>query len=364
MVKSKVWLSMVCLFLSAAIVLTGCNSSKSPKEALQSSMTKSADIKSYSFKGSMKMEDLKIPAQGADAQSTTALLNMLKSTDVSWTGAYRADPMLMEMTLSLAIKGDMAINLNIPIVMNKEKIWIKIPNIPMFTIPDNMKNKFVELDLKKLAEQSGQPVPNIDPGKSQKFTNDVLGIVSKNVDEKQYLSDVKVKDAGLPADADVKQVIQFKLTQDQVEPFVNTVMEKIAPEVIDLLSKNEEYRNMLQLKPADLDQAKKDLDKAKGQDMTKAMADFKKTVKSLVVTANLGIDKNEYPTYTDVHVKTDFDMQGQAGSAAFKLVSQLMDINKDAKFEYPDGPKDVVTMEQFQQEMGGMFGGAATGSGS
>jgi hypothetical protein len=355
---------MICLFLSAALVLTGCNSSKSPKEALQSSMTKSADIKSYSFKGSMKMEDLKIPAQGTDAQSTTALLNMLKSTDVSWTGAYRADPMLMEMTLSLVIKGDMAINLNIPVVMNKEKIWIKIPNIPMFPIPENIKNKFVELDLKKLAEQSGQPIPSIDPGKSQKFTNDVLGIVFKNVDEKQYLSDVKVKDAGLPADADVKQVIQFKLTQDQVEPFVNTVMEKIAPEVIDLLSKNEEYRNMLQLKPADLDQAKKDLDKAKGQDMTKAMADFKKAVKSLDVTANLGIDKNEYPTYTDVHVKTDFDDQGQAGSAAFKLVSQLMDINKDAKFQYPDGPKDVVTMEQFQQEMGGMFGGAAAGSGS
>lgn len=361
MVKSKVWLSLVALMLTAALLLAGCNSStKSPQEALKSSLEKSADIKSYSFKGSMKIEDLSFPAEGEDAASTTQMLTMFKDTDISWTGAYKADPLHLEMTLSLALKGDMAVNFNIPIIMEKDKMWVKIPNIPFLPLPQDMVGKFLELDLKKLAEQSGEPMPNIDPAKSKDFVNDVLAIIFKNVDEKQYLSDVKVKDAGLPDDADVKQVIQFKVGKDQVEPFINTAVEKIAPEIIDLLSKNAAYRDMLGLKQEDLDQAKKDLADTKKEDITKGLEEFKKSVKSLDVTANVGIDAKEYPVYTDVHVKTSIDADGQAGSFAFKVVSQTLDINKDVKLEYPDGPKDVITMDQFEQQMGGAFGGSAT----
>ncbi|TJY38923.1 hypothetical protein E5161_18995 [Cohnella pontilimi] len=359
MVKSKVWLSTISLMLTAALLLAGCNSNKSPKEALQSSMTKSAEMKSYSFQGSMKVEDLKIPtAEGEDPAATGMIMSMLKSADISWTGAYRADPMQVEMKLNVALKGDMSINVNVPLVMTKDKMWFKIPNTPFFPVPEKLKDKFVEVDLKKLAEESGQPLPNLDPGKSQQMANDMLGIVFKHVDEKQYLSDVKAKDAGLPQDADVKQVIQFKLTKDQVEPFLKMVIEKIAPEVIDLFSKNEEYRKLLQLKPEDLDAAKKQLETAKGEDLSKSMEEFKKTVKSLEVVSNIGIDKKDYPAYTDIRAKADFDVAGQTGTAAIKVVSEMKDINKDVKLEYPDGPKDSVSMDEFQQEMDTAFGGS------
>ncbi|WP_276357893.1 hypothetical protein [Cohnella caldifontis] len=357
MIKSKVWLSLVSLILISALILAGCNSdSKSPQEALKASMSKSSEIKSYSFKGSMKIEDLSIPATGDDAASTGAVLNAVKNADLSWTGAYRADPMHLEMTLSLALKGDMAVNFNIPIVMEKEKMWVRIPNIPFFPLPEDMVNKFLELDLKQLAEQSGQPMPSIDPAKSQKFANDILGIIFKNVDEKQYLSEVKAKDAGLPEDADVKQVIQFKVGKDQVEPFINTVVEKIAPEILDLLSSNAEYRDMLGLKQEDLDQAKKDLKGTGKDDISKGLADFKQNVKTLDVVANIGIDAKEYPVYSDVHAKIAGTTDGQEGSIAFKVVSQMADINKDVKLEYPDGPKEIITLEQFEQQMGGAFG--------
>jgi hypothetical protein len=361
LVKSKVWLSLVSLILTTALLLAGCNSSKTPQEALQASMTKSAEMKSYSFKGSMKIEDLSFPAAGTSAADATAMLTMFKDTDISWTGAYRADPMHLEMTLSLALKGDMAVNFNIPIILEKDKMWVKIPNIPFLPLPQEMVGKFLELDLKKLAEQSGQPMPNVDPAKSQKLVNDILVIIFKNVDEKQYLSDVNVKDAGLPADADVKQVIQFKVNKDQVEPFVNTVVEKIAPEIIDLLSKNADYRDMLGLKQADLDQAKKDLGDTKKADITKAMEEFKKSVKSLDVTSNIGIDAKDFPVYSDVHVKAAIDSNGQSGTFAFKVVSETKDINTDVKLSYPGGPKDVVTLDEFEKQMGGAFNsGAAT----
>lgn len=354
MFKLKAWLSLVCLVLAAALVLAGCNSSKSPKEALAASLTKASDIQTYSFSGSVKLEELSFPAEGEDP-ATGQVLSMFKDTDISWSGVYQADPLHLEMTLSLALKGDLAVNFNIPIVVEKEKMWIKIPNIPFFPLPEDLVGKFLELDLKELAEQSGQPIPSVDPGKSQQFVNDVLEIIFNNVDEEQYLSEVKAADAGLPAEADVKQVIQFKVNKDQVEPFVKVVIEKIAPEIINLLSQNAEYRDMLGLKQEDLDEAKQELENAKQEDIAEGMAEFKKTVKSLDLTANIGIDAKEYPVYTDVHVRTEVDADGQTGTIAFKVVSETKDINQEVKLEYPEGPQEVVTMEQFEEQMGGLF---------
>src|SRR5690606_9660938 len=107
-------------------------------------------------------------------------------------------------------------------------------------------------------------IPTMDIGKSQQLGNDILEIVFKHVEEETYLTSVAVKDAGLPADVtNVDQVIQFNMDKAQIEPFVKTIVEKIAPELIELLSSNEEYRNMLQLKPEDLEEAKKGLAEVK-----------------------------------------------------------------------------------------------------
>lgn len=147
----------------------------------------------------------------------------------------------------------------------------------MLPIPEDVVGKFVELDLEELAKQTGEPMPNMDIAKSQKFYNEVSEIVFKHIEEEKYLTDVKVKDAGLPTDVDAKQVVQFHMDQSQIEPLINTVIEKIAPEIIDLLSKNQEYRDMLQLKQEDLDTAKKELGEVKDGEVSEALADMKKS---------------------------------------------------------------------------------------
>ena len=60
---------MLAVMLVVSIVLSGCTKDKSPKEALQSSMSKSSDIKSYNFKGSMKFEDFNFPEEDMSASS-------------------------------------------------------------------------------------------------------------------------------------------------------------------------------------------------------------------------------------------------------------------------------------------------------
>jgi hypothetical protein len=326
-------------------------------------MSKSSEMKSYNFKGSLKFEDFNFPQQDMSDSQAAAVVNTLKSAELSWTGAYRLDPMLMEINLQLALKGDLAVTFNVPIVMNGEKVWVKIPNIPMLPIPEDVVGKFVELDLKKLAEQSGQTLPSMDVGKSQKLLNDILGIVFTHVEEKDYLTAVKAKDAGLPADVDVNQVVQFHMDKAQIEPFVNTMIDKIAPEVIDLLSKNEEYKNLLQLKQQDLDDAKKALGDAKGKPLSDAMAQMNKELKSFDIKANIGLDKKEFPVYTDATIKAAIESADLTGSMGIKVVSQMTGINTEVKFEIGE-PKgtDVITMEQLQEKLGGMFGGSLDGT--
>ncbi|MFC5700656.1 hypothetical protein ACFPVX_05115 [Cohnella faecalis] len=358
MVKSKVCLSLMALLLMTAVVLSGCTSSKTPKEALEASFAKSSDIKSYSFKGTLKVNELNLPDQAVDEENsfgTSMGIKLLKNADLSWTGVYQAEPMMSEVNLSLMLKGDMPITINIPVVMNDKKIWVKIPSIPIFPLPDTITNKFLELDLEQLAKESGQPIPKVDQNTTKKLGNDVLGIVFNNVEEKDYLSSIKPKEAGLPEDAGLDQAIQLHVTKEQLEPFIKTAVEKIAPEIIDLLSKNQAYKDAFQLKQEDLDKYKKELSEAQSGDLSKKLEEMKKTLKALDLKANIGIDGDDYPVYTDFALKAGIEQGGKSGNIDLKAVSQMSDINKEVKFTI-GVPKDIITMEQLQEQLGGLFG--------
>ncbi|TVX94999.1 hypothetical protein [Cohnella terricola] len=358
MFKRKLGFAILAVMMTVALVLSGCSKDKSPRDVLQSSITKSADIKSYNFKGSMKIDDFNFPDEDLNATEAAAIVNALKSAELSWTGAYQADPLLMEVNLQLALKGDLAITFNIPVVMTEKKVWVKIPNIPMLPIPETVLNKFIELDLEKLAEESGQPMPKMDVSKSQKFTSDLMAIIFKHIEEDKYLSEVKVKDAGLPSDVDVKKVIQLHMDQTQIEPLINAIVEKIAPEVIELLSKNQEYRDLLNLKQKDLDTAKKELADVKSSDISEALGDMKKELKKFDLKVNYGLDKKDYPIYTDASISAAIESDEVTGSLGIKIVSQTTGINEKPKFDIGEPKGDnVITMEDLESEMGGLFGG-------
>ncbi|MFC5402257.1 hypothetical protein [Cohnella soli] len=358
MFTRKMGFAIVAVLLSVALVLSGCTKSKSPKDALQASMSKSTEIKSYNFKGSLKIENLDIPESDTSDQSAAQVANMLKNAEVSWTGAYKSDPMMLELNLKLAMQGDLAVTFSIPIIMTQEKVWVKVPNIPMLPIPEEVVGKFVELDLKKLAEDAGQEMPSLDIGKSQQFGNDLMGIIFKHIDEKQYLSDVKAKDAGIPDSVDVKQVVQLHVDQSQIEPFVNTVIEKIVPDVFDLLSKNEEYRKLLNVTQEDLDKAKKEIADTDKNEIKTSLEDMKKELKKLDIKANIGIDKKEYPVYTDATISAKIESEEMTGGVTIRIVSEMSNVNKEVKFENPIPSGDnVITTDKLEELMGGMFGG-------
>ncbi|WP_027086642.1 hypothetical protein [Cohnella panacarvi] len=359
MLTKKLGYSVVALLLAVALVLSGCTKDKSPKDALQASLSTNSELSSYSFKGSMKFEEFNLNLAEMTEEDTTTM-NMFKNAEVSWSGAYQKDPMLSEVELKLELKGDLAINFQIPIIATDKKLWVKVPNIAMLPIPEEMVGKYLELDLEQLAEQTGQEIPTLDPKQSQKFVEDLMNIVFKHLNADEYLSSVKAKDAGIPSDVDAKQVVQIHVKKAQIEPFLTTVVEKIAPEVLDLIANNKDYLDMTGMTKEDIDAAKEGLKSADSTTIKEGVAEMNKVVKNLDIVANVGIDKKDYPVYTDASVKAAFDSEGNTGSFAIKVVSQLGDVNEKVEFKYGQ-PKaeEIVSFEEAFGELGGLLGGAS-----
>lgn len=359
MLKRKLGFSVVALLLAVALVLSGCTKDKSPKDALQASLSTTSELSSYTFKGSMKFEEFNLNLAEM-TEDDTAAMNMFKNAEVSWSGAYQKDPLLTEVELKLELKGDLAINFQIPIIASEKKLWVKVPNIAMLPVPEELVGKYLELDLEQLAEQTGQEIPTMDPKQSQKFVEDLINIVFKHLNAEDYLSSVKAKDAGIPSDVDAKQVVQVHVKKDQIEPFLTTVVEKIAPEVLDLIANNKDYLDMTGMTKEDIDTAKEQLKTADTTTIKEGVDEMNKVVKNLDITANVGIDKKDYPVYTDASIKASFDSEGNTGSFAIKVVSQLGDVNEKVEFKYGQ-PKaeEIVPFEEAFGELGGLLGGAS-----
>lgn len=342
------------LILAISVVLSGCSSSKGPKDALEGSISKMSGLNSYAFSGNFKLDELDI---ADDTEQGAIAMNVLKNSEISWTGVYQKDPAMTELTLKLDLKGDFSINLSIPMIVTEKKIWVKIPNAAMLGIPEELVGKYIELDLEDLAAQSGQSIKGVDVTNSQKFSQDIMAIVFKHIDQNAYLSSVKTKDAALPEALGVKQVVQFHIEKSQLESFITTVVEKIAPEVVELLSKNADYRELFGLTEEQIDEAKDSLATAKS-DLSNNIADLKNGLTKFDILAVIGIDKNEYPVYTDATVKFGGESEEFTGSIAMKVITQLTKVNEKVTFEYGEpASADIIPFEEMFGDLGGLMGG-------
>lgn len=335
MVKKRI-LAACALLLATVLALTGCSGDKAPKDELQAAVDKTADIRTYRMEGSLSMQDAKLPAGGA-------ALGLMNNATITWTGAYRADPMLAELTLSIPLGQNVPGSLQIPLLMNDKKLWIQVPSFALLGIPQDIAGKYLEVDLQELAKKEAKQWPG-STGDAAHLARDVYGIVAKHVDEKAYLSVKTPKEAGLE-DKDLKSVVQLQVTNDQSAAFLQTLVRDIAPEVVDLLAGNEQYRQLLGLTPEELEKAKKRLAEAKTPEAGQ----------SVDVLLNEGIDDKGYASYTGLTLKGSGE--GSAFSGTIKGELRLSDINGDVKFQQSEPKSDQILTEEQAGRLGDLIGG-------
>jgi hypothetical protein len=359
----KKWgLSAAALLLTGAVILPGCASKQeAPKEALKSAATKVTEMSSYEMNSKVTINNLTVEtATDTEAAATTSMvLNMLKDADLSIKAVYQAEPMQTEMTMMLNLKGDMAMSFNIPMVMTTDKLYVKVPSIPFFPIPETVVGKFIELDPKELAAQQGTEwnPQSLDTDKVQNLFNEVSSTVLAEYDEEKYFNDIKPADAALPEGVKAEQVVQFEVTNDNVKEALTILVNNALPKVIDILGK-EEYREMLEIDSADLAKAKEELQSSEARaEFDKGLADLGTYLTINQFHMNTAINKDDFPVYQDMvmDIKVNDPEQGENVGLALTATNLYSKINEKQTFEIgiPQGD-DVITIEELQQQFGGM----------
>ncbi|GIO94436.1 hypothetical protein [Paenibacillus lactis] len=347
---------LLTLLLTVTVVMSGCAKKEEPKAAMTAAAKNAMQMTSYEMKSKVVLEDLQIniPEVAGDP-SVTQAMTMLKNAEITMDGMYQADPQQMEMKMGINLKGDMAMSFNIDMVMTQDTIYVKVPSIPMLPLPEDVVGKYLKMDLKELAEQSGETFSpeTMDTEKTQKFANEVLEALLSEYDQAKYFKEINAKDAGLPEGVDAKQVVQFFVNNDNVNEALEILVNKVAPKVVDIAGK-EEYREMLGLTQEDIDSAKTELSALNQEDFKAGLEEMKKYLKINTFSINTAIDKNDFPAYQDVALNVEFNEPETSESVkvAIKGSTQYLNINKKQEFKIGI-PKDadVITMEQFEESM-------------
>lgn len=343
MKKIQKW--TVILVAALMIIIAGCSSAKPPKEALQAAMTKIAEADSYAMTMSLGVDELELaPAAALQTDiATAAIIGMIKDATIKVDAVYKKDPMRTDMNLEIVLPGDMEMKLKVPMIMTKEILYVKIPEIPMLGLPSTITGKFIKIDLKELAAQQGGA--QIDIAAQKKLSNEIGSVLLKHFDEKTYFSEPKAEEAGLPADLKADQIISFEINEGNYGKTVETVINQVVPEVLDILLANADALKSLNLEKANIEKAKADLESNKAKMLDMMKNDVK--VNKLKAT---GAIKDGYLVYqaAQVNVHATEKESGQNMKVGFHFNVSYSDINKAANFEN-EIPADAITMEQVMQ---------------
>lgn len=347
----KLFMSVIILLMSVTLILTGCGAKKEPKEALKGAAIAALKMDSYVSESQIKLTDLTIDT--SSSPELGAVYSMLKDAELNLTQVYQRDPMQTEASLEVKLKGDFSTTITLQFVMTKDKVYVKIPSIPFLPLPENVTGKFLEFDLKELAESSSEDFnPDLlDTDKTQKLVAEIANAVLAEYDSEKFIKDVDPKDLTLPEGFKAKQVVQFYITNDTLKEAISILIKEALPKALDIAAKDE-YREMLQLTPQEIEDAKKELGELNEEEFQKDLDEMQKFLKINEFTINTAIDKDNYPSYQEMNMDVEFndpDTQEKI-KLAMQMISKFTSINQAPKFEIGI-PQDTITMEQFQQEM-------------
>ncbi|HDT7699231.1 TPA: hypothetical protein RD491_002857, partial [Enterococcus faecium] len=345
---------LLVLMLSMVLILAGCGSKQEPKEAVQAAATKVTEMTSYEMKSTVKIDNLSM-SSAENSEDIGMALTMLKDAELTVDGIFQNDPMQAEFTVGVALKGDMEMTFNIPMVMTTEKLYIKVPNIPMLALPETLVGKFIEIDMKQLAEEEGvewNPA-SMDVAKSQQLSNEITTAILGEFDQATYFKNLEKGDITLPEDVDADQIVQFTVTNDNVKEAITTLVNNALPKVIDIIGKDE-YKEMFQLTDEDIATAKEEISNADQSQMAEDLEELKQYLTINTFNINTAINKDDIPAYQEAVIDVVFNDPDTSETINLALTgtNHYTKINETPEFVIgiPSGD-NVVTMEEFEQIM-------------
>jgi hypothetical protein len=341
--KSFILLTVFALLL---VFAAGCGDKRSAKEALQDTLEKQASLQSYHMEGSLKLHlEADQDALASEDPEFGMVLQMLNNLEVKYHGNVSVDPYQAELVLetTLDLQG-MSMNLEIPMIMTEEKLWIKVPAIDFIPELAEMKGKFLELDFQKLSELSGQPMPSTDPKAQLEFTKKIMEIAFKHFGD-EFFVDSEEKAVKLPSGVESERIVTFQVTNNNLEKFLTTLLEKALPEVLDEMANSDL-----------IDEATKSEIPTMKEDLKSAADELKQNsaeLKNLDVKAlnyHVAIDKDGHSPYQVFDIKLTVKPDDQSGNVTMGLTFEQTSsrFNETPKWEF-NTPKaeEVIPFDEF-----------------
>ncbi|MEF2244157.1 hypothetical protein [Paenibacillus sp. IITD108] len=347
----KVGIRLVSLLIAVMLLAVGCSSAKlSPQDALQQATAKTMGASSYAMTATVKINEFTMDDSLASSDElgiAAGVAAIIKDATINVKAVYEKDPARTDMNLEVVLPGFMNMKLDMPIIVADEKIYFKLPQIPMLPIPQEAADKFILLDAKELAKQEGVEVPELDMAAQQKFAQDLTNATLKHFDEKTYFTQPKASEAGLPEGVKADQVVKFAITEANYEQTISTVIDKVLPEVMDLIANNEAYLEIFEVEKADVEDAKQKLTESKEEIRTFFKDNLK--VKQLDHTGAIKGGNLVYQE-TTMSVEVTEPEASDKMSLGMTVAMNYSDIGQTPKFE-SEIPTDVISFEEFLQLM-------------
>lgn len=339
---------VLALFLMVSMTLVACGNqtaAKPAKEVLQEAFNKSTEVKTAKFDGTMKL-NLEMPDSALEDPAAAMVLNMLNSAELQIRGTSQIDPMMSEMFVTVRVTGDTEMAINLSFLMTEEKMWVKIPNTPFLPLPEELINKYLEIDFQELSELSGEEIDFSNQSQYQELAIELMEIFFGAFEEDDYFSTVSKEDAGLPDNVDAAQIVKFELTNDNLRPFIESFME-VLPEMMEKLAEIDSAG----ISQADIDNIKADIEEGKAE-IEENWDKLQEKVSINKAEILTGINKDGYITYNAIDVSVQVTDEGETGTIGFTFEINQTEINKDPEFEISvPGEEESVPFMDFMNQM-------------
>lgn len=351
----KVKLTVWAILLVLMAFLVACSDSTSnqevdPKQILADSVKKSQEMESMTFEGqyvlSFDFESMDIP------QEAKGFLDILKDLTVNYSGAYQKDLQKAEITLEAQVNlGDLKSIIELPILLEGEKIWLKIPDLPGF-IPDEYSGQYLEIDLKELAELSGEEYVPMFPENAEE-EQAMLSLAFELVDI--FLDNVD--DSYFTVSTEEGTVVTFDFSGDRIYDIIEKMITESLPELYNVLSVPE-HQELLGITQEDLDEFKQ-LENEIPEDLFAELDELKEVFKvnKGEMSVQLGDDgfvTNEVLSFDGMFSDPD---SNEETNVSFDLRQSYSNINEEQEFTLEAPGSNVLNLTELMDAMmmGGMY---------
>lgn len=306
------------------------------------------EIESYDFAGDLEM-GISLPASFTDIDPEFAMIaGVLEDISVEIkNGTYQLDPMQLEMVLAVTLGGDMNVTLEMPVVMTETKMWLKMPNSPLFPLPEELNGKFIEYDLEELAELEGQDPFMMNLDLQTELAAAIYDLFFDHFTDGFY-EQVALNAIDYPNSINAKHVVKFELTNEKLEEFLTVFIGGFMPDMIDLMA-DPEFAELFGITVEDAELVKEELD-ALQLELQTVLTEIENVLNIKKFEEYVVIDRNHYLAYNQFNLDLEFAFEDETLGLVINGGQSKSRINEEPNFSIgiPDADS-IITLDELME---------------